>query len=139
MDLERLQTLHALSCYHRVATNYGRIAGFLLAMRETAPYQNENFIWFASRYPRFIYVDRVVVSREFSGMKIGTSLYNDLFGFARIDGVKTLVCEYNIEPPNAASKAFHDRFGFEEVGTQRVANSSKLVSMQAAETWQDSH
>lgn len=134
MDRDRLQLLHNLSSYHRVAVVEGQVAGFLLAMRETASYQNDNFAWFSPRYAQFFYVDRIVVSGDFAGRKIGSSLYTDLFDVARLNGVKTIVCEYNIEPPNVASEAFHDRFGFMEVGTQRVANSSKLVSMQAAGT-----
>ena len=132
MDAERLRTLHDLSCCHRVALVQGEIAGFLIAMRESARYRNDNFSWFACRYPKFLYIDRIVVSGEFTGMKIGTSLYRNLFAFARLNGVLDVVCEYNIEPPNPASKAFHDRWGFMEVGTRRVANGSKWVSLQAA-------
>lgn len=133
MDLERLRELHALSSYHRVACIEGAIVAFLLAMRESAPYENENFAWFASRYGTFIYVDRVVVRSEFARLGIGTSLYRDLFAFARASSVGTVVCEYNIEPLNQPSRAFHEAFGFREVGRQRVAGGSKLVSLQAAE------
>jgi len=133
MDTGRLQLLHGLARYHRVATVNGAIAGFLLAMREAAPYRNDNYAWFASRYQRFIYIDRIVVSGEFAGRKVGSSLYGDLFAAARADGIRSIVCEYDIEPPNLASRAFHDRWGFREVGTQRVANGSKLVSLQAAD------
>ncbi len=133
MDLERLRELHALSSYHRVACIEGAVVAFLLAMRESAPYENENFAWFASRYGTFIYVDRVVVRSEFARLGIGTSLYRDLFAFARASSVGTVVCEYNIEPLNQPSRAFHEAFGFREVGMQRVAGGSKLVSLQAAE------
>ena len=130
MDLERLLELHSLPGYHRVASVNGRVAAFLLAMRETAPYRNENFEWFASRYRRFVYVDRIVVRSEFAGKGIGASLYRDLFDFARMNGLRMVVCEYNIEPPNLPSRTFHDKFGFREVGRQRAAEGIKLVSLQ---------
>ena len=133
MDLERLRELHALSSYHRVACIDGAVVAFLLAMRESAPYENENFAWFASRYGTFIYVDRIVVRSEFARLGIGTSLYRDLFALARASSAGTVVCEYNIEPLNQPSRAFHETFGFREVGRQRVAGGSKLVSLQAAE------
>jgi len=133
MNLGRLQVLHGLSDYHKVATVNNQVAAFLLTMQQTARYDNDNFAWFASRFSEFIYIDRIVVSRELTGMKIGSALYTDLFKYAQQKNVKTLACEYNIEPPNLASKAFHERFGFKEIGTQRVANGSKLVSLQIAE------
>jgi predicted GNAT superfamily acetyltransferase len=55
-----------------------------------------------------------------------------LFEYARTNGVKVITCEYNIDPPNPASKRFHDKFGFKELGRQRVAGGSKLVSLQVA-------
>ena len=102
-------------------------------LREGAPYLNDNYAWFAARYPQFIYVDRIVVGAEFAGLKIGSRLYEDLFGYARSQGIKAITCEYNIQPPNPASQRFHDKFGFKELGRQWVAHGTKLVSLQAAE------
>lgn len=133
MDESRLRQLHALSGFHKVAVVDGRVVAFLLAMRETAAYGNENFEWFASRYTDFLYIDRIVVSRAYARRRIGTALYMGLFGFAARHGVSCITCEYNVEPPNLPSRAFHAAFGFREVGRQRVAGNSKLVSMQLAE------
>ena len=132
MDVARLRQLHALAWHHRVAVVDGVVAGFLLAMRDGATYVNDNFAWFATRYPRFVYVDRIVVDAAASGRGIGRRLYDDLFARSRAGGIDIVACEYNLEPPNPASKAFHDRFGFAEVGQQRVAGGSKLVSLQIA-------
>ena len=133
MDEERLRELASLASYHKVALVDGHIAAFLLAIREVAPYQNDNYSWFAARFPRFLYVDRIVVSAEFAGYKIGSRLYEDLFGYARSQGITAVTCEYNLQPPNPASQRFHDKFGFKEIGSQWVANGSKLVSLQVAE------
>lgn len=132
MDVARLRQLHALAWHHRVVVIDDVVAGFLLAMRDGAAYVNDNFAWFATRYPRFVYVDRIVVDATASGRGIGRRLYDDLFARSRVDGVGIIACEYNLEPPNPASKAFHDRFGFAEVGQQHVAGGSKLVSLQVA-------
>lgn len=132
LDLSRLRLLLGLSSYHKVAVTKGRVAAFLLAMRESAPYENDNHGWFRGRYHCFLYVDRIVVAVEFAGRRIGSALYADLFEFAREHGVPRVVCEYNLEPPNPASKAFHDAFGFRQVGSQHVAGGAKRVSLQAA-------
>ena len=133
MDLARLHELAQMSSYHKVAVIDGRVAAFLLALREGAPYLNDNYAWFAARIPAFIYVDRIVVGVEFAGLRIGSRLYEDLFGYARSQGIKAITCEYNVQPPNPASKRFHDKFGFKELGRQWVAHGTKLVSLQAAE------
>jgi predicted GNAT superfamily acetyltransferase len=132
MDEARLAVLDGLSCYHRVACADGKVAGFLLAMCSGTPYENENFEWFARRYSQFIYVDRIVVSSAFKGLRVGSSLYDDLFRHARDAGIGLVTCEYNIVPPNEPSRSFHEKFGFEEQGTRWAAGGDKRVSMQAA-------
>ena len=132
MKLQQLETLAGMASYFKVATVGEDIAAFLIALQDSAPYENDNFGWFASRIEGFLYVDRVVVDARFSGRRIGSSLYEDLFAFARSLGIDTITCEYNIDPPNVASRAFHDSFGFRELGTQWVAGGTKRVSLQAA-------
>ena len=134
MDLDRLRLLIGMSSYCKVATVEDEVAAFVIALREHAPYENDNYSWFGARFERFLYVDRIVVGAGFSGRGIGSDLYNDLFGFARTHGVGTITCEYNLDPPNPASRVFHDRFGFKELGRQWVANGTKQVSLQAAPT-----
>jgi hypothetical protein len=134
MDLERLQLLAAMSGYCRVATVDGGVAAFLLALREGAAYDSDNYRWFASRLPTFLYVDRIVVGSAFAGRGIGSALYADLFAYARAQGIATIACEYNIDPPNPASRRFHDKFGFTELDTQWVSGGSKQVSLQVART-----
>jgi predicted GNAT superfamily acetyltransferase len=136
MDLGRLQSLVRMSAYSKVVTIDGQVAAFLIALRDGAPYANDNYAWFAARMPCLLYVDRVVVAAQFSGRRIGSRLYEDLFAFARAQRIGTITCEYNIDPPNPASRAFHDKFGFKELGTQWVAGGTKQVSLQAAEIQQ---
>ena len=134
MSLERLRSLAQMAAYCKVAAVDGQVAAFLIALPDGAPYENDNYKWFASRFSRFLYVDRVVVNAQFAGRRIGSKLYDDLFAFARRNGVQAITCEYNIDPTNPASRAFHDKYGFKELGTQWVAGGTKQVSLQAAET-----
>lgn len=132
MDRARLAQLHALACHHRVVESDGRVLAFLLAMRDGAAYRNDNFEWHAARTPSFVYVDRIVVEAAQGGRGIGGMLYRDLFDFARAGAIPVVACEFNLEPPNPASAAFHARFGFVEVGQRAHADGSKRVSMQVA-------
>lgn len=134
MDRSRLAELVHLSTYCKVATVEGQVAAFLIVLRDGLRYDNDNYRWFSSRVQRFLYVDRIVVGSQFSGRGLGRALYSALFEFARSQGVGTVVCEYNLIPPNPASRAFHNRFGFKELGSQWLANGTKQVSLQAAQT-----
>ena len=132
MDRPRLELLAGLSSYHKVAVVAGEVAAFLLAIRHGADYDNVNYNWFTSRFSTFLYIDRIVVGQQFAGLGIGRALYADLFSYARLHSLGHVTCEYNLDPPNAASKAFHSKFGFKELGRQWVAGGSKQVSFQAA-------
>ena len=134
MHVARLAELDAISCYHTVASLGGIVSAFLLAMCNGSPYKNENFEWFSKKYPRFIYVDRIVVSSASRGQRLGSLLYEDMFRHARSKAIPLVTCEYNIVPPNEPSRLFHDKFGFKEQGTQWVANGTKRVSLQVAKT-----
>jgi predicted GNAT superfamily acetyltransferase len=133
MDADRTRELASLSAYHRVATLEGRVVAFLLAMRAGADYRNDNFGWFAGRYPDFLYVDRIVVDAAAQGHRLGSVLYGDLFAFAREQGIPRITCEFNVVPPNEPSRLFHARHGFVETGRQWLDDGRKQVSMQVAE------
>ena len=68
-----------------------------------------------------------------AGLGLGSLLYRDLFEQARADAVPIVCCEYNIQPPNEASRRFHDKFGFREVGSQWLDGGKKRVSLQISE------
>ena len=130
LDHARLDRLHAQAAYHRVVEHRGTVAAFLLALREGAGYDSANYGWFATRYTRFLYIDRIVVAASLRGAGIGARLYDDIIAFAAARGLAPLTCEFDLDPPNPASARFHARFGFREVGRQRLANG-KQVSLQA--------
>jgi hypothetical protein len=134
MDVSRLTELHRIASYHKVACVNGKVSAFLLAMRHDAAYENANFEWFLGKFPNFIYIDRVVVSVQSRGLSLGSKLYDDIFNHARSEGISTIVCEYNLVPPNEPSRRFHDKYGFREQGTQWLDSGRKHVSLQAAKT-----
>ena len=131
LTAERLDALHRSAAYHKVVDVDGKIAAFLLAFREGAPYDSPNYLWFAERYSRFLYIDRIVVAPAHRGVGFGAMLYRDVATFAAAAGAPWLTCEFDIDPPNPASQRFHERMGFHEVGTQSIGGGRKRVSLQA--------
>jgi len=111
-----------------MARRIGEAEAFLLAFDQDAAYDSANFLWFRVRYPRFVYVDRVVVDARARGQGHARRLYRALFAQARRAGHERVVCEVNASPPNPASRAFHADLGFVEVGTGLVGGGSKIVS-----------
>ena len=43
-----------------------------------------------------------------------------------------VAAEFDVEPPNEASRLLHESFGFTEVGSQWVAAGKKRVTLQIA-------
>ncbi|MEO7386529.1 MAG: GNAT family N-acetyltransferase [Gammaproteobacteria bacterium] len=131
LDSEHLAELHEEAAFHRVLGAEGHIDAFLLAFREGARYDSPNYQWFAARYPRYLYIDRVVVAPAQQGQGLGRRLYENLLDFAHASDARYVTCEFDVEPPNEASRRFHAAFGFQEVGTQCVGSARKRVSLQA--------
>ncbi len=105
----------------------GRPAGFLLALSHATLRQGPNHGWFQDRLPAFAYVDRVVVDPACRGQGVARALYADLMARARSAGLPVLACEVNLDPPNPASMAFHERLGFAEAGTATDPRNGKRV------------
>lgn len=116
--------LVALSFHTRMTS--GRDA-FLVALAERAPADAPNWRWFASRFSRFVYIDRVVVAERLRKRGMGRLLYDDVMEVARRAGHTRLCCEVNIDPPNPGSDAFHAKMGFEEIGRAWLPKRGKTV------------
>jgi predicted GNAT superfamily acetyltransferase len=110
-----------------MARRIGNIDAFLLALDQDADYDSPNFQWFRARYPRFVYVDRIVVAASARGRGCARRLYSDLFEHTRRAGHDRVVCEVNSSPPNPESDAFHAALGFLEVGTASIYGGSRTV------------
>jgi predicted GNAT superfamily acetyltransferase len=122
---ERLSPLdparfEALRCEAVFAAAADGSAGFLIAFDEAARYDSPNFLWFKARYPRFAYVDRVVVDPLAGRRGVGRALYAALMAQTAASGRALVVCEVNSAPPNPESDAFHAALGFRSVGAATV-------------------
>lgn len=100
---------------------------FLIALCERAPEIAPNWRWFAARFPRFVYVDRVVVAERSRKRGLGKLLYRDVIEAARQAGHTRLCCEVNVDPPNPGSDAFHAKMGFKEIGRAFLPDRGKTV------------
>jgi predicted GNAT superfamily acetyltransferase len=131
-DAQELSWLEPARLEHIVAQAFlarriGNLDAYLLAFDQDADYDSPNFLWFRTRYPRFVYVDRIVVAASARGRGCARRLYQDLFEQAAKASHERVVCEVNISPPNPASDAFHAAMGFVEVGSAGVHDGSKIV------------
>ena len=124
LEGDRLGALLGQSFYAR---RLGHLAAFLIAVDECADYDSPNYLWFRQRYPRFVYVDRIVVDRAARQQGLARLLYEDLFRRAVAAGHEIVGCEVNSDPPNPASDAFHAGFGFSEVGRASIHGGAKSV------------
>ncbi len=110
-----------------LASRIGEVDAFLLAFDQDADYDSPNFLWFRSRYTRFVYVDRIAVAPAARGRGHARTLYEGLFADATRAGHDRVVCEVNSMPPNPESDAFHAALAFSQVGTGTLHGGSKTV------------
>ena len=64
LEPEQLSALLGEAFYAR---RIGALEAFIMTFDQSASYDSPNFLWFRGRYPRFVYVDRVVVAAEARG------------------------------------------------------------------------
>jgi predicted GNAT superfamily acetyltransferase len=129
IDADDLAGLHHQAEALIVARSNDAVAGFLLALNETAVYASLNFQYFRHRYDRFVYVDRIVVDPGHRRMGIGAGLYEALFDAT--SSAPRVTCEVNLRPPNPGSLAFHGKLGFRVVGEQDTEGGDKRVALMA--------
>jgi predicted GNAT superfamily acetyltransferase len=116
MDAARFALLRSMAGYLRVIEVEGAVAGFLLAFADGARYDSPNFGWFSRKYDRFLYIDRVAITKDGRGQGLGKQLYEDLFAYARDHGIPRITAEFYLN--NDVSARFHASFGFGAVGEQ---------------------
>lgn len=130
LDQEDLGKLVEEAEFFQVIEVEGQVEAFLIALREGKSYTSVNYLWFSKNYENFLYIDRVVVSREYMRKGLGRKLYSYIFD--REKDVDYITAEIDIEPINQVSLDFHKSFGFKEVGRQTIKNGEKTVSLQLA-------
>lgn len=124
ITLEGLERLVAVSWRVRIVSDMDAL---FVGLEQGADYDSPNYLWFAERYPRFAYVDRIVVSEGARGRGLARLLYEDFFRSAKARDHSIVCCEVNYDPPNPASDAFHARMEFKEIGLATLPHRGKSV------------
>jgi hypothetical protein len=130
LNTDRLQLLAGMCSLRLVAVGPAGVIGFVMGFTDGAAYDSVNYRWFAARYKRFLYLDRMVVAPSFRGCGVGRAFHAAALEYAVASGLDGLVGEIDVDPPNPESLAYHERLGFVEVGRQTLP-SGKTVSMRA--------
>jgi predicted GNAT superfamily acetyltransferase len=118
----------ALSAHFTVAEDPQGLLGFVLCIPSGTAYWSGNYKWFAERYDRFLYLDRVVVSPRLRRGGVGRALYDDLHRAQR-GAWPCIALEVNLRPPNPTSIAFHRALGYTAVGVREYADGENAVQM----------
>jgi uncharacterized protein len=104
------------------------IVAVLITLRDGSDYASPNYAWFAVRYDRFAYVDRIVVRADHAGAGLGRVLYDHAVAHAQRP---VLTAEVNLDPPNLRSLEFHRRYGFQQVGEHLDPRNGQTEAMLA--------
>ena len=119
----RLQSVNCTYSYIQCSTDSMPV-GFIFLYDEKTEYDSLNYLYFKSRYQKFLYVDRIIIAGEHQKKGYGQQLYDFVIDTHNPD---IFCCEVNITPPNRQSLSFHQKYGFKEIGQQTVYN--KVVSL----------
>ena len=115
-NVDRLKKLIDWSS-HLIVVRDNDISGFIILMREGQNYDSLNYKFFNSQSFPFLYVDRIAIKDGHRRKGLGRMIYEKTIDIAKDLDVSTC-CEVNTIPRNDPSLAFHDTFGFREVGTK---------------------
>lgn len=132
MDEAKLAWFADHAPFFKVVERASSVCGFLIGLTDAEEgYPSPNYRWFAERYDRFAYVDRVALSPANRGQGIGPMLYFEFASWATAAGKPTLCAEVNTVPENPRSLRFHDIFGFGGVGRCQPYGGEEEVAMLA--------
>ena len=127
MDTRQLEWFSEQATYFKGVESDGRLAGFLIAVDQDSGYDSKYFQWFHDRFERFLYIDRVIVALWARRNRLAWVMYEKVDHFA-VENDYPLVSDVYSHPPNEPSLAFHQKFGFEQVGFQFVDGGTKTVA-----------
>ena len=116
-SINHLQKLIGFSAYNLLLLSDDEIIGFIICMREGARYGSENYKFFTQRLKKFLYVDRVAIDSRHRRAGLGQAIYLDIFVQASNDSLP-IALEVNTQPVNQPSLNFHEKMGFDQIGTR---------------------
>ena len=91
-----------------------KIVGFIICFKEVSTYHSLNYKFFSDSEDKFLYIDRVVIKKEYRRMGAVTLLYNHLRKVANLENLP-ICCEVNTRPINQISLNFHSNNTYIEV------------------------
>ena len=130
LDEARLEYILELAQVGLVTEHDSEVAAFAIAVAPGAPYDSANYRWFAERYERFLYLDRIAVDAAHRRRGLGALLYDAMEQAAQPFG--RMVCDVNVQPRNDASLGFHAARGYQDVG-RLVHGDVKTVALMCKE------
>ena len=130
LDERRLDFICSLAHRSLAVESERSVVAFAIAIAPGTAYDSQNYQWFAARFTRFLYLDRVVVASQARRRGIGAELYDEMEAAA--GGFERMVCDVNVVPPNRASLAFHAARGYREIG-RLVHGPEKVVALMSKE------
>lgn len=105
----------------------GKPVGLVVVLSDRCGYDSLYYRWFTDRYDNFLYVDRVVITKEARGQGVGRQLYNSIEALAE-ELKLAIASDVYCEPPNTPSLHFHHKQGFQEVGRQPFPALNKICA-----------
>ena len=129
LDEERaaLFTTHADACW--VAVDGDDVVGLFVGLLAGHDYDSPNYRWFARRWVRFAYVDRIALAPRARGTGLADDLYDRWEAVGRRAAAAVVCAEVNVVPPNDRSLAFHTRRGFVPAAERPLYGGSQRVVM----------
>ena len=114
-EVTEFKNLITLSEYIVIAQDEAELVGFMLCMKEGNSYKSKNYLYLSGSYPKFLYVDRIAIQKDYRRQGLGRNIYKQVIESAESLRIP-LLCEVNTKPRNIASLAFHKNLGFKEIG-----------------------
>ena len=122
-SMTHLKKLIELSAYNLLVLDDDEIVGFIICIREDSAYKSENYQFFTQRLKKFLYVDRVAIDERHRRAGLGQAIYEDIFAQASEDNLP-IALEVNTQPMNQPSLNFHEKMGFDQVGSRDFEDHS---------------
>lgn len=128
LSMEEFAWLSGHANFFRLVEDDGGLLGFAIVLPSGLDYWSDNYKWFAARFDRFLYLDRVVVAERGRRQGVGRALYEALFAFGS-DAWPRVTLEVNLRPPNPDSERFHERLNFTTLGVREYDGGASAVLM----------
>ncbi len=134
LDETALRALRDQAFLAAAVTGPEGLSAFLIALDQDAAYASPNFRWFRERYPRFVYVDRIVTAPAaraavgWRGRSTGPCSRGPPRPATTASPARSTACRRTRAPTPSAA------LGFAEVGSADIHGGTKTVRYLMRET-----